>query len=150
MGPCVSVKVINRPWFVWTLHLVCPQLSSIATQTKPPPLGDQRGRVPCVQTPSSNTQWLGSHDLQDWAKQHNIEWRFHFSVTYKRRSWEKGEMKHQSSRWEEVLLGLLLQQSRQAKGWRVAERGLHLLQLPHTAVVTTKPLGTFLFIFLNS
>ena len=49
-----------------------------------------------------------------------------------------------------MLLGLLLQQSRQAKGWRVAERGLHLLQLPHTAVVTMEPLGTFLFIFLNS
>ena len=50
LGLCVCVKVINRPWFVWALHLVCPQLSPIATQTKPPPLGDQRGRVPCADT----------------------------------------------------------------------------------------------------
>ena len=67
-------------------------------------------------------------------------------------------MKHQSSRWEEVLTteepapGAAPAAVKGGRGLASGQGGgFHLLQLPPTAVVTMELLETFLlFIFLNS
>jgi hypothetical protein len=62
-------------------------------------------------------------------------------------------MKHQSSRWEEMLAteepapGAAPAAVKGAKGWRVGREGASLAAATPTAVIAMELLGTFLFIY---